>query len=278
MKTLKILCAALVLTLLACATGLCASSPAVVPLDGTSALLVRAGDQTLLVGGEDERAVESALAGGIQGVVRLCDHAGHSDAVDVLAAHYGVPVYAPGSALPVPGAAWQGQTLAMDIAGTPYVFGADAAQESAVAYRCDGGVLPYPGQTNEAAVNVRKDASTKSAKVGQLKRGDILSITGTVLSAGGEYWYSVQLADGTTGYIRSDLVMPAVGETVSASAAQNPPEASQDSGTQYIGNKNTKVFHYPTCHTLPAPKNQVYSDSRDYFISKGYRPCKNCDP
>lgn len=293
MKTLKTLFLALLLTLLPCAAGLCAKSPDVVPISGSHALLVRCGGQTLLIGGENEQAVESALAGGVQGVVRLCDHAEHSAAVDALAAHYGVPVYTPGSALPVSGASWQGQSLVMDVAGTPYVFGSDSAQANAVTYRCDGAPFPYPAQTNEAAVNIRKDTTTKSAKVGQLKRGDLLSVTGTVQNAAGEYWYGVALSDGTTGYIRSDLVTPAAGaaavsaaavETVSGfvqepmTAAASQEQPSEGSGTKYIGNKKTKVFHYPTCHTLPAAKNQVYADSRDYFISKGYRPCKNCNP
>lgn len=286
MKMAKILCTTFLLMFLVYATGLCAASPAVVSVYG-SALLVRSGEQALIIGGENEQAVESLLSGGIQGVVRLCDHAEHSAAVDALAAHYGVSVYAPGSALPVSGAVWQGQALVMDIAGTRYVFGADAAQENAITYRCDGALFPYAGQTNESAVNIRKETSTKSEKVGRLKRGDTLYIIGTVLNESGEYWYSVQLADGTTGYIRSDLVIPAIGETVSATVAQkslssksseNNNQEQESSGTKYIGNKKTKVFHKSTCGSLPAGKNQVYADSRSYFISIGYKPCQKCNP
>lgn len=286
MKTIRTLCAALLLTLLPCTTGLCAATPDVVPVDG-SALLVRVSDQALLIGGKDEQAVESALSSGIQGVVRLCDHAEHSAAVDALASHYGVAVYAPGSEIPVSGAAWQGQTLTMDIAGTPYVFGADSAQDGAITYRCDGSVYPYAGQTNESAVNIRKDTSTKSAKVGRLQRGDTLYILDTVQNAGGEYWYSVQLADGTTGYIRSDLVMPAIGAAVSATVARGSSPSKDSgaesagpsgSGTKYIGNKKTKVFHTSTCGSLPSGKNQVTADSRSYFIAIGYRPCQKCNP
>jgi hypothetical protein len=47
---------------------------------------------------------------------------------------------------------------------------------------------------------------------------------------------------------------------------------------QYIGNKNSKVFHRTTCKSLPYPKNQVYFSSRDEAISQGFTPCGNCKP
>jgi competence protein ComEC len=44
----------------------------------------------------------------------------------------------------------------------------------------------------------------------------------------------------------------------------------------YIGNKNSKTFHLPTCKNLPAEKNQVILSSYDAAISEGYTPCSNC--
>ncbi len=46
----------------------------------------------------------------------------------------------------------------------------------------------------------------------------------------------------------------------------------------YIGNKNSKIFHRPGCSSLPAEKNRVYFKTRDEAISQGYRPCKRCNP
>lgn len=46
----------------------------------------------------------------------------------------------------------------------------------------------------------------------------------------------------------------------------------------YIGNINSKIFHEPTCHTLPAEHNRIYFDSKKEAINAGYRPCKNCNP
>ncbi|MEQ8235176.1 MAG: MBL fold metallo-hydrolase [Syntrophomonadaceae bacterium] len=64
---------------------------------------------------------------------------------------------------------------------------------------------------------------------------------------------------------------------------QSPPVVTstpspETSSTKYIGNKNSKKFHLPTCGTLPAPYNQVFFASRDEAIQQGYTPCGNCHP
>lgn len=46
----------------------------------------------------------------------------------------------------------------------------------------------------------------------------------------------------------------------------------------YIGNKNSKKFHKPTCSYLPDQNNQVTFSSRDAAISAGYTPCSHCNP
>ena len=46
----------------------------------------------------------------------------------------------------------------------------------------------------------------------------------------------------------------------------------------YIGNKNTKKFHVPSCGSLPAEKNRVYFSSRNQAVSQGYAACKRCNP
>lgn len=46
----------------------------------------------------------------------------------------------------------------------------------------------------------------------------------------------------------------------------------------YIGNINSKIFHKPTCHTLPAEHNRIYFSNKEEAINAGYRPCKNCNP
>ena len=46
--------------------------------------------------------------------------------------------------------------------------------------------------------------------------------------------------------------------------------------TRYIGNKNSKKLHLPTCSGLPSPGNQVIFDNYDDAIAEGYIPCGNC--
>ncbi|MBQ7345495.1 MAG: MBL fold metallo-hydrolase [Oscillospiraceae bacterium] len=51
------------------------------------------------------------------------------------------------------------------------------------------------------------------------------------------------------------------------------PEAEK---VTYIGNKNTKRFHHPTCHNLPKEANQVTFDSYQAAQEAGYSPCSQC--
>ena len=48
----------------------------------------------------------------------------------------------------------------------------------------------------------------------------------------------------------------------------------------YFGNKNSKIFHTANCSSAQKTKeeNRVYLSSRDEFVSKGYSPCKICNP
>ena len=269
-RLLSLLCALLCCLLLA-ATGLCAASPAVVPVGDTGALAVHTGGRTLLIGGGDAQRVQNALSEKVDYVVRLCDHAEHSGAADALASAYGVPVFKPGEGLPVGDAVWQRGTLLLTVGETRCAFGADAALADAVSYRCDGTFFPYSATTNELAVNVRQTPSASASRVGRLERGQLLSIVDLALGGDGAYWYAVRLSDGAEGFVRSDLLVPAVGED--AAVAKDAPAKGS-----YIGNRNSKVFHRPTCWTLPAEKNQVPFDSRDAATDAGYRACKNCKP
>jgi len=46
----------------------------------------------------------------------------------------------------------------------------------------------------------------------------------------------------------------------------------------YIGNVNSKIFHLPTCGSLPQEQNRVYFANRDEAIDAGYTPCSICKP
>lgn len=58
-------------------------------------------------------------------------------------------------------------------------------------------------------------------------------------------------------------------------------EKSNERTTAYIGNANTKKFHYPDCHSVDRMKdsNKVRLNcTRSQAISQGYSPCGNCNP
>ena len=52
----------------------------------------------------------------------------------------------------------------------------------------------------------------------------------------------------------------------------------QTAPLQYIGNKNSKVFHRSSCSSLPKEKNRIYFDSRQEAIEASFKPCGNCQP
>ena len=90
--------------------------------------------------------------------------------------------------------------------------------------------------------------------------------------------------------LQGDIVCSSDGKTVAFTTTKNEsvqtnptvvvtPEADQlDNAGEYIGNKNSKKFHLPTCKNLPAEKNRIYFDSRQAAVDAGQSPCGNCKP
>lgn len=130
---------------------------------------------------------------------------------------------------------------------------------------------PFAVETGELAVNIRDSAERDGAQVGRLERGERLTVVGENMSETGEIWYEVALPDGTIGYIRADLLMTAEEAEAERAAA---PAAKEN---QLIGNRNSKKYHEPWCHTLPKESNRVYFDSAKEAEEQGYVHCKNCD-
>ena len=60
-----------------------------------------------------------------------------------------------------------------------------------------------------------------------------------------------------------------------------PSQVAIGGTSNYVLNKNTKKFHYPTCSSVGdmSPKNRIdVSMSRNEIISQGFVPCKRCNP
>lgn len=75
---------------------------------------------------------------------------------------------------------------------------------------------------------------------------------------------------------------PTSAPVVSGSTGGNSAGGSGSAGgTDYVANKNTRKFHYPDCSSVKQMKesNKLYfNGTRDELISKGYVPCKKCNP
>ena len=115
----------------------------------------------------------------------------------------------------------------------------------------DGKFTTY-GRVSGSDVNLRADATTKSAVVTVLKKGTALTVTGFA-----DGWYSITRSDGISGYIRSDLLaldlsakyaatqinVPTSGSTVSGSAEALISMAREFMGVRYVyGGSGPKSF------------------------------------
>ena len=59
---------------------------------------------------------------------------------------------------------------------------------------------------------------------------------------------------------------------------QSVESTTEVSDGNYIGNKNSKIFHTTTCSSLPNENNRVYFNSKDEATNAGHRGCKRCNP
>lgn len=88
--------------------------------------------------------------------------------------------------------------------------------------------------------------------------------------------------------LQGDITVTSDGSAVTISTEKNAyantsvsatEQQTQDlQGISYIGNKNSKKFHLPTCKNLPKESNRVYFDTRQAAVDSGYTPCGNCNP
>lgn len=69
--------------------------------------------------------------------------------------------------------------------------------------------------------------------------------------------------------------------TAAPAKTQSPVTTSAPSSTQaYIGNRNSKIFHYSWCSSVDKMKdaNKVEFSTRQDAVNAGYKPCKRCNP
>lgn len=63
---------------------------------------------------------------------------------------------------------------------------------------------------------------------------------------------------------------------ISGIEQENAQDKDSNYGTYFIGNKNTKVYHSPSCSNLPKEENQIILNTRTEANKAGFRPHKTC--
>lgn len=68
--------------------------------------------------------------------------------------------------------------------------------------------------------------------------------------------------------------------TLKPTATPVPTKPPPSDSCLYIGNKNTKVFHYASCSSVKrmSEANKICFSTREQAIAQGYKPCKRCNP
>ncbi len=79
--------------------------------------------------------------------------------------------------------------------------------------------------------------------------------------------------------LEGNIVLISDGKTIDIKSEQIGGNRTQEATTvQYIGNKNSKVFHLESCEQLPKESNRVYFSNRKEAIKENYTPCNRCKP
>ena len=90
-----------------------------------------------------------------------------------------------------------------------------------------------------------------------------------------------RLRDADVTVYRTDLqghiVCTSDGKTITFAGKKSAPVTNPTKkAEEFIGNRNSKKFHLPTCDGLPKEENRVYFDDYDKAIEDGFTPCGNC--
>lgn len=158
---------------------------------------------------------------------------------------------------------------------TSYLFLRNIAPKYAVISVGDGNSYGHP---TEDTLSRLRDAEVTTFRTDL--QGDIYCTSdGTMVS------FSVERnADADT--LKPPAPQVTIDPTPDPTPPPNPP-ADDDSDDDapadidYVGNKSTKKFHYAWCSSVDRMKESnkyYYTGTRDEMISKGYEPCKNCNP
>lgn len=76
---------------------------------------------------------------------------------------------------------------------------------------------------------------------------------------------------------KGTIILRSDAETLSIS---NEDILTETQTNSYVGNRNSLVYHYPSCEGVAKmkDKNKVYFETKEQAESRGYRSCDICDP
>ncbi len=149
------------------------------------------------------------------------------------------------------------------------------------------GMLPFE---NQVADYVQETGNHVLYRVTPIFEGNNLLASGVLM----EGWSVEDQGEGVAFCVYAYNAEPGV--EIDYATGENWPAPSKDSGKSedgpnssisnegggealtYIGNRNSQIFHRPTCANLPAESNRVYFDSRAQAVAEGYTPCGGCKP
>ena len=131
------------------------------------------------------------------------------------------------------------------------------------------GCAAAAGNYNTALKQAVKEAgATTATLVNSIDLSEFEDHFGLSLSEDEESLVRIALMAYSTGAILEHPI--GVGDKRLASIEEDP----------YVGNKNSKKFHYSWCSSVSdmKEKNKITFHSREEAISDGYEPCKKCKP
>ena len=92
--------------------------------------------------------------------------------------------------------------------------------------------------------------------------------------------FGLSLSDEDEKLVRIALMAYSNGAILVHPAGVNSTEQATVIDDPYVGNKNSKKFHFSWCSSVAdiTEKNKVTFSSRDDALNMGYVPCKRCNP
>lgn len=247
------------------------------PNDSSVALLVQNGSNRFLFTGDAEEAAEKDIVKNNRDIAADVYHAGHHGSrtstsetlFQAVSPKYAVISCAEGNSYGHPHA----QTLNTFRMNGVKVYRTD--EEGTIVATSDGSKIQFsvpPSETWKAGEPSGSSADGTAAARSKASAGE-------TAAGSGETGWKAGTVSGVTGQ-KAETGSGETGQKTAAPSRETIQETTAEvtNSLTYVLNVKTKKFHRPTCGSLPTTNRKDSSESRDDIISKGYAPCKKCNP